>query len=52
VATPYVVVGDLKKVSESEKEVVAFDLDGVLIDSSERYRLSLAEVDPIYMLLR
>jgi len=40
----YVVVGDVRKLQG--KEVVVFDLDGVLIDSSDRYRLSLAEVDP------
>jgi len=41
---PYIVVGDLKRVEY--REVVVFDLDGVIVDSSERYRLSLAEVDP------
>jgi len=40
---PYIVVGGPEKVLG--KEVVVFDLDGVLIDSSERYRLALAEVD-------
>jgi len=42
--SPYIVVGDLKRVEY--REVVVFDLDGVIVDSSERYRLSLAEVDP------
>jgi len=40
----YITVGNLNKVVE--REVIIFDLDGVLIDNSERYRLSLAEVDP------
>jgi len=42
--TPYIVVGDIKKLSG--KEVVVFDLDGVLVNNTERYRLSLAEVNP------
>jgi len=41
---PYVVVGELKKIAG--REVVVFDLDGVLVDNTERYRLSLADVDP------
>jgi len=40
----YVAVGDVGKLRG--REVVVFDLDGVLIDSRDRYRLSLAEVDP------
>jgi len=42
--SPYIVVGDIGKLKG--REVVVFDLDGVLVDSSHRYSLSLAEVDP------
>jgi FMN phosphatase YigB (HAD superfamily) len=40
--TAYVVFGDIGRVAG--KEVVVFDIDGVLIDNSERYRMALREV--------
>jgi len=40
----YTVVGDTKKIVG--REVVVFDIDGVLVDSSERYMASLMDTDP------